>query len=302
MTQNTEPDLLTLIARQHREALVLLSKHAKCKLQGLAAGGTLLALSNNTKRKLRFLDWSYGLCRKITAESIEAFLSDLESEIEKLNNRPLCSTTFEYSDESVGELDAKSLNSVHSSVLSEQVPLDSLDRWLFDAPTACDKIVQTECTQADTVEVKLVQPTKEASSQTFPTFYGPPPLCEPPRPLQGCRDAAETSGYGSDDHGDDAANEALEMQFKRLYDLDKTMTANPEKIRDEKAKSDAHFDRSGLQADPRFSQIIDGILKVPLSHRRRFIMSTFAKLISCNPQQVQQLAQWRDSMLENSDV
>jgi hypothetical protein len=285
--------------------LVLLSKHARCKLQGLAAGGTLLALSSNTKRKLRFLDWSYGLCRKITAESIEVFLSDLESEIEKLNfnTRPLSSTTLEDSEESVGELDAKSLNSVRSSALSEHVPLDSLDRWLFDAPTAYDKIVQTECTQANTVEVKLVRSTTEASSQTLPTFYGPPPLSEPPQPTPHCcRDVGETSGVDSDDHGDYAADKGLEMQFKQLDDLDNSMTANLEKMRGEEAKSLLPFDAAGLETDPRFSPIIKSILEVPLSQRRKFIMSTFAKLISCNPQQVQQLAKWRDIMLENSNA
>lgn len=57
------------------------------------------------------------------------------------------------------------------------------------------------------------------------------------------------------------------------------------------------MDASSLESDSRFSEIVEAISRAPLTHRRKFVMLTFAKLTGSSPKQVQQLCQWRDSIL-----
>jgi len=62
--------------------MLLLGRKTKAKLNGVAAGGRLLKLPSNTRRRLRNLDWSYRMLRKQSPEPFHQFLADLEAEID----------------------------------------------------------------------------------------------------------------------------------------------------------------------------------------------------------------------------
>ena len=79
-----DDQLICLLAQLHRKSLLLLQRHmpaTSSPLQGLSTAGRVLRLRSNVKRKLRSIDFAYGLARKVSHRSIEAFLVELESEI-----------------------------------------------------------------------------------------------------------------------------------------------------------------------------------------------------------------------------
>eukprot|EP00931_Biecheleriopsis_adriatica_P039935 TRINITY_DN22847_c0_g1_i1.p1 TRINITY_DN22847_c0_g1~~TRINITY_DN22847_c0_g1_i1.p1 ORF type:complete len:287 (+),score=59.22 TRINITY_DN22847_c0_g1_i1:72-932(+) len=75
-------DLLSQVAHLHRDALLALQTGAGIPFQGLASGGRKLRLSPNLQRKLRHLDWCYGLLRKLSDQSMTRFLEELHMEID----------------------------------------------------------------------------------------------------------------------------------------------------------------------------------------------------------------------------
>ena len=74
-------DAHLLIARLHRVALLRISARLGYKIQGLSIGANRLGLPSRWKRKCRDIDAALGLAEKISRESIDAFLADLDAEM-----------------------------------------------------------------------------------------------------------------------------------------------------------------------------------------------------------------------------
>ncbi len=63
--------------------MLYLSRAAGCKLQGLGAGVRRLQLKGQIAKKLVYIDWCYGLARKISKESIAEFMVELNQVIQE---------------------------------------------------------------------------------------------------------------------------------------------------------------------------------------------------------------------------
>jgi hypothetical protein len=140
--------------------------------------------------------------------------------------------------------------------------------------------------------------------QTEDTFPPSAVLVRVPQPqcLAGCSTVA-SQGSGKDEY-DTAVSEEVDSDCdvavlrSQLADVDKL--ENHSHSSSSSSFAYPSLDTSSLAIDPRFSSMIDAALKVPVIHRRKLIMGIFAQLISCKPKQVQQLAQWRDSIVNES--
>ena len=70
-----------LIMQLHRCTMMKLHHAGKKKYTGLASAGRGLQLGSNIQRKLRGIDFTVGLVKKISPYSIEEFPGDLDKEL-----------------------------------------------------------------------------------------------------------------------------------------------------------------------------------------------------------------------------
>ena len=76
-----ECDAHLLVAKLHRRALILGAAHAGRHFQGCGALGRHLRLASVWQKRLVAWDAALGLTEKITVQSVNAYLADLEGEI-----------------------------------------------------------------------------------------------------------------------------------------------------------------------------------------------------------------------------
>ena len=83
---NSDDDILALVAKLRRGALVRLSRAMGSPLTGLSVSAKRMPLPHCWRRKLRNIDATLGLIEKITNSSIEVFLKDLDFQLALLGN------------------------------------------------------------------------------------------------------------------------------------------------------------------------------------------------------------------------
>ena len=93
-------DILGLVAHLHRAALLRLSDAAGRKFQGLAMGGRHLKLQSLMQHKLRDIEACYGIVRKVSRQSIDDFLLELDKSVGS-GKHPMSGTA-----QAVGDSDA----------------------------------------------------------------------------------------------------------------------------------------------------------------------------------------------------
>jgi hypothetical protein len=103
-----DQDAHLLVAKLHREALLLLSSRAGRHFQGLGVGSRFLRLENGWIKKLTLLDAVLGLVEKISVASCAEYLDKLKEELEAKGigeplgaNDPIPSQAMSVSNESV---------------------------------------------------------------------------------------------------------------------------------------------------------------------------------------------------------
>ena len=77
-------DILGLLTKLRRAALVKLSAHLGSPLTGLSVSARRLPVNNRWRRRLRELDSTLGLVEKITAASVDVYLDELDQELARL--------------------------------------------------------------------------------------------------------------------------------------------------------------------------------------------------------------------------